>query len=82
VGISEYISSLERLDRDLRRLRGSNLSANQASIKEGNALIKYGVRQLEDVFKQILVATGSAGQIEPLHYITKGKLFMTTSAVF
>jgi exocyst complex component 7 len=74
VGVSDYISSLERLDRDLRRLQGSNLSANQASIKEGMALVKYGVRQLEDVFKQTLLATGSGGQIEPLHYITKGEL--------
>jgi hypothetical protein len=72
VGISEYISSLERLDRDLRRLQGSNLAANQNSIRDGSALLKYGIRQLEDLFKQTLLATGSGGQIEPLHYITKG----------
>ena len=50
----------------------SNLSANQSALKEISALVKYGSRQLEEVFKQTLLNTGAAGQIEPLHYIMKG----------
>jgi len=71
VGIPQYIASVERAERGLARLRSSNLSANQGAIKEMSALVKYGIRQLEDVFKQLL-NDGGAGPIEPLGYIMKG----------
>jgi exocyst complex component 7 len=71
VGVPDYVASLERADRALRGLRASNLSANQSAMKEMAALVNYGNRQLEEVFKQdIMNCTGN--QIEPLHYITKG----------
>jgi exocyst complex component 7 len=73
VGIPEYVASLERTERALRGLRASNLSANQSAMKEMTALVNYGTRQLEEVFKQDVVnCTGN--QIEPLHFITKGSI--------
>jgi exocyst complex component 7 len=71
VGIPEYIASLERTDRALRGLRVSNLAANQNAMKELAALIKYGIRQLDELFKQTL-QTFTPSQVEPLHFITKG----------
>jgi exocyst complex protein 7 len=49
----------------------SNLAANQNAMKELSALIKYGVRQLDELFKQTL-QTFTPSQVEPLHFITKG----------
>jgi exocyst complex protein 7 len=44
-------------------------------MKEMSALVNYGTRQLEEVFKQDVVnCTGN--QIEPLHFITKGIPFL------
>jgi exocyst complex protein 7 len=49
----------------------SNLAANQNAMKDLTALIKYGVRQLDELFKQTL-QTFTPSQVEPLHFITKG----------
>jgi exocyst complex component 7 len=80
VGIPEYISSLERTDRALRGLRVSNLAANQNAMKELSALIKYGIRQLDELFKQTL-QTFTPSQVEPLHFITKGTPVRSIRAV-
>jgi exocyst complex component 7 len=71
VGIPEYIASLERTDRALRGMRVSNLAANQNAMQELSRLIKYGIRQLDELFKQTL-QTFTPSQVEPLHFITKG----------
>jgi exocyst complex component 7 len=43
-------------------------------MKEMSALVNYGTRQLEEVFRQdVINCTGN--QIEPLHFITKDKPF-------
>jgi hypothetical protein len=41
-------------------------------MREIHALIKYGARQLEEVFKQTLLSESGAGSIEPLQFIMKG----------
>jgi exocyst complex protein 7 len=68
---------MDRADRTLKGLRTSNLSANQSALKEMTALVKYGTRQLEEVYKQTLLSTGASEQIEPLHFIMKDKPFPT-----
>jgi hypothetical protein len=49
------------------------MSANQNATRETAALVKYGMRQLEEVFKQTLMNTGAAKPIEPVFYFAKGK---------
>ncbi|KAF2668571.1 hypothetical protein BT63DRAFT_440720 [Microthyrium microscopicum] len=75
VGLKEYIASMQRADQALRGLRSTSLAANQAAMRETQALVKYGARQLEEIFKQTLLATGASDALEPLGYITKEKLF-------
>jgi hypothetical protein len=49
-------------------------------MREMQALVKYGTRQLEEVFKQTLLSDGGAGSIEPLQFIMKGP-FGTSDAL-
>lgn len=72
VGLKRYIAALEKEEHNLGRLQASKLGANQAAIKERSALIKYGIRLLEDKFKQRLNAA-DVGQIEPLGNVMKGE---------
>jgi exocyst complex protein 7 len=74
VGVPEYVASLERAERALKGLKSTNLSVNQTAIKEMGALVNYGNRQLEEVFKQQLL-TIDMNQIEPLQYVVKQKPF-------
>lgn len=55
-----------------RGLGASSLGSNHTTMKETAALVKYGIRQLEEIFKHTLLSTGAAGQLEPLSYIAKG----------
>jgi exocyst complex protein 7 len=71
VGIQDYISSLDRATRALAGLKASNLKSNQKAISELTALLKFGAKQLEDVFKDVL--REDSGALEPLHFLTKGK---------
>jgi exocyst complex protein 7 len=63
---------MQRADMALRGLRSTNLAANQSAMRETQALVKYGARQLEEIFKQTLLSTGASIPLEPLGYITKG----------
>jgi len=53
-------------------LRSTNITANQTALRETTALVKYGIRQLEEIYKQSLLP--SSNMVEPLGYITKGTL--------
>jgi hypothetical protein len=46
-------------------------------MKETEALVKYGIRQLEEIFRHTLLSTGASGQLEPLSYIAKGSLCLS-----
>jgi hypothetical protein len=72
VGIDKYVESLRRADQVVREMGNSSLGANPATVKETAALVKYGIRQLEEIFKHTLLSTGASGQLEPLTYISKG----------
>jgi hypothetical protein len=74
VGIDKYVESLRRADRVVREMGNSSLGGNPATVKETAALVKYGIRQLEEIFKHTLLSTGASGQLEPLTYISKGFL--------
>ncbi|KAF2430103.1 exocyst complex protein exo70 [Tothia fuscella] len=69
VGIPDYISSLDRATRALAGLKISKLKSNVNAINELSSLLKFGAKQLEDVFRDIL--RQDTGTIEPLHYLTK-----------
>ncbi|KAF2089502.1 hypothetical protein K490DRAFT_72254 [Saccharata proteae CBS 121410] len=68
-GLTDFIASLDRTTQALGDLKRSNLRSNQQAIAELNALLKRGTKQLEDVFREILLE--EARPVEPLHYITK-----------
>jgi exocyst complex protein 7 len=70
VGIQDYVSSLDRATRALAGLKASNMKSNQQAISELSGVLKFGARQLEDVFREVL--RQDSGALEPLHYLTKG----------
>jgi hypothetical protein len=78
VGIDKYVESLRRADQVVREMGNSSLGGNPATVKETAALVKYGIRQLEEIFKHTLLSTGASGQLEPLTYISKGLLVIET----
>jgi exocyst complex protein 7 len=47
------------------------MKSNQQAISELSSLLKFGARQLEDVFRELL--REDSGALEPLHYLTKGR---------
>lgn len=51
------------------------MKSNQAAINELSQLLKFGAKQLEDVFRDVL--RRDTGTIEPLHYLTKGEVYYT-----
>lgn len=69
VGVAEYVASLKRATRTLAGLRSSNMKSNQQAVQELTDLLRFGSRQLEVVFKDLLKEESRA--IEPLHYLTK-----------
>jgi exocyst complex protein 7 len=48
------------------------MKSNQKAIGELSALLKFGAKQLEDVFRDVLGE--DSRPLEPLHYLTKGRL--------
>lgn len=70
-GLTEYMSSLRRLDRALAQMNDTNIRANQEAIGDCNELLDAGRRNLEDFFRSKL--RESCKPIEPLHFITKGR---------
>jgi exocyst complex component 7 len=73
-GLSNYLSSIKRLNRSLVEMQASNLRANQQTMSDLTRLIKSGNTQLENHFDKLLRGE-TPRSIEPLHYITKDKPF-------
>lgn len=72
VGIPDYIASIDRATTALAGLQSSPLQTNQKAISELSALLRYGARQLEEVFKDIL--REESGRIEPMQFMAKGNV--------
>jgi hypothetical protein len=70
VGIPDYIASIDRATRALAGLQSSPLQTNQKAISELSALLRFGAKQLEQVFKDIL--REESGRIEPMQFMAKG----------
>lgn len=73
VGLSEYISSIDRTNQALKEMKETNLRSNQQAISELSNLLQAGVVSLENVFRDFLQQ--DSGPIEPLQQITRGVEF-------
>lgn len=69
--MKDFIASMDRTTRAVANLKSSNLRSNQQGITELNSLLKLAMRQMEDMFREIL--REDVNIIEPLHFITKSK---------
>lgn len=69
VGLADYLSSLNRINRALSQLSESNLRINQQSIGDFNELLSIGGDNLKSLFRSLL--SSNTQSVEPLHYITK-----------
>lgn len=72
VGLSQYLSALKRVDKALKDLTATNLKSNQKAITEFSLLLTTGSGKLQDMFRAAL--RDHVSPLEPLHYLTKGKL--------
>lgn len=70
-GLSQYLGSLNRVNRAISELKATNMKSNQQALMELNRLVQVGNHQLETVFKRIIQEDAAA--VEPLNFITKGK---------
>lgn len=77
-GLSNYLSSIKRLNNSLSDMQASNLRANQQTMADLSRLIKSGNTQLENHFDKLLRGE-TPRTIEPLHFITKDKPFPVLS---
>ena len=68
-GLPQYLGAIRRVDKALSDLSITNLRSNQQAIADFDSLLLAGVTQLQEVFEDTL--RKGAGQIEPLHYLTK-----------
>ncbi|KAF2228168.1 Cullin repeat-like-containing domain protein [Elsinoe ampelina] len=73
VGLQDYMASIDRTRQALREMKQTNLRSNQQAIQELNTLLKAGIGELEEVFRDVL--RDGQQPIEPLHFITKGVEF-------
>ncbi|KAI3398842.1 hypothetical protein diail_8533 [Diaporthe ilicicola] len=77
-GLSNYLSSLKRLNKALADMKASNLRSTQQTTSDLQRLIKSGNTQLEAYFDKML-RSETPRSIEPLHYITKQQPFPVLS---
>lgn len=77
-GLPQYLGAIRRVDKALSDLTVTNLRSNQQAISDFDNLLLTGVTQLQEVFRSTL--REDAGQIEPLHYLTKAIPFPTIPA--
>lgn len=70
-GLSQYLGSLNRVNRAISELKATNMKSNQQALMELNRLVQVGNHQLETVFKRLI--QDDSAQVEPLNFITKGK---------
>ncbi|KAF1968073.1 exocyst complex protein exo70 [Bimuria novae-zelandiae CBS 107.79] len=76
VDLQDYIASLGRTSQSLAELRRTNMRANQQAVAEMSALLKRGLRELEDVFRDIL-RDSCRQTVVPLEYVMKNNPFPT-----
>ena len=69
VGISDYLSSMKRVDRALSQMNATNLRVNQQAVGDLNSLLSDGSERLLRIFHSILA--DNLRPVEPLHFITK-----------
>ncbi|PSN71424.1 hypothetical protein BS50DRAFT_282702 [Corynespora cassiicola Philippines] len=74
IDLRDYIASLDRTTIALTDLKRSNLRSNQTAVTELSGLLKFGTKQLEDVFREIL-QDSSRQKVEPLEYVAKNNPF-------
>ena len=77
-GLSNYLSSIKRLDKALSDMKASNLRSTQQTVADLQRLVKSGNTQLESHYDKLLRGE-TPRSIEPLHFITKGKPFPVLS---
>ncbi|PNS16986.1 Exocyst complex protein exo70 [Sphaceloma murrayae] len=70
VGLTEYMASIDRTRQALKDMKQTNLRSNQQAIQELNTLLKAGIGELEEVFREVL--RDGQQPVEPLQFITKG----------
>ncbi|ORY64962.1 exocyst complex protein exo70 [Pseudomassariella vexata] len=73
-GLSNYLNSIQRLNKALGDMQTSNLRANQQTMADLQRLIKSGNTQLENHFDKLLRGE-TPRSVEPLNFITKDKPF-------
>ncbi|QIX00639.1 hypothetical protein AMS68_006156 [Peltaster fructicola] len=78
VGLTEYVSSIDRTNQALRELKASGLRSNQQAITELSSLLRSGTQNLENVFRDFLQQDSQP--IEPLQQITRGVEFPQIAA--
>nr|POE67100.1 exocyst complex protein exo70 [Quercus suber] len=78
IGLTEYISSIDRTNQALRDLKASNMRSNQHAVSELSGMLSVGIQNLEDVFRDML--RQDSQPIEPLKQITTGTDFPRLSA--
>ena len=76
VGLSDYFSSLKRINRALSQLSETNLRVNQQTIGDFNELLSIGSDNLKTLFRSLL--SSNVQPVEPLHYITKRRSYPWT----
>jgi exocyst complex protein 7 len=72
-GLSNFMSSVKRVNKALTELKQTNLRSNQQAMADLSRLLKSGHTQLEAHFQKLL--QDESRPLEPLHYITKDKPF-------
>ena len=70
VDLQDYIASLSRTSQSLAELRRTNMRANQQAVAEMSALLKRGMKELEDAFRDIL-RESCRQTVVPLEYVMK-----------
>lgn len=73
VDLQDYIASLSRTSQSLAELQRTNMRANQQAVAEMSALLKRGMNELEDAFRDIL-RESCRQTIVPLEYVIKSSV--------
>jgi exocyst complex protein 7 len=71
--LRDYIASLDRTASAIADLKRTNLRSNEKAVAELAGLLKLGNKQLEDVFRGILLDC-SRTKVQPLEYVAKRML--------
>lgn len=78
VDLQDYIASLGRTSQSLAELQRTNMRANQQAIANMSALLKRGLKELEDAFRDILMDS-CRQTVVPLEYVMKSAALVEVS---